>query len=104
MPARWASSSLRFRRFGSTVTLIEMLPRVVPLEDEEISAELGKVMAKTWPSTPGPSTASRARDLQRRGGGRRAAAGGRTTDDRGHPPRGGRAGLVTDGVRLERTR
>ncbi len=29
-----------FRSFGSEVTLIEMLPRLVPLEDEEISAEL----------------------------------------------------------------
>jgi dihydrolipoamide dehydrogenase len=31
-----------FRRFGSEVTLIELLPRLVPLEDEAISAELQK--------------------------------------------------------------
>jgi len=35
-----------FARFGSTVTVIEMLPRVLPLEDEEISAEAGKLLAK----------------------------------------------------------
>jgi dihydrolipoamide dehydrogenase len=31
-----------YRTFGSEVTLIEMLPRIVPGEDEEISAELAK--------------------------------------------------------------
>jgi dihydrolipoamide dehydrogenase len=30
------------QRFGSTVTIVEMLPRLVPVEDEEISAELEK--------------------------------------------------------------
>jgi dihydrolipoamide dehydrogenase len=35
-----------FARFGSTVTVIELLPRVLPLEDEEISAEAGKHLAK----------------------------------------------------------
>jgi dihydrolipoamide dehydrogenase len=35
-----------FARFGSTVTVIELLPRVLPLEDEEISAEARKVLAK----------------------------------------------------------
>jgi dihydrolipoamide dehydrogenase len=31
-----------FRSFGSEVTLVEALPRIVPLEDEEVSAELSK--------------------------------------------------------------
>jgi dihydrolipoyl dehydrogenase len=35
-----------FARFGSTVTVIEMLPRILPLEDEEISAEAHKVLGK----------------------------------------------------------
>lgn len=35
-----------FARFGSTVTVIELLPRVLPLEDEEISAEAGKILGK----------------------------------------------------------
>lgn len=32
--------------YGTQVTLIEMLPRIVPLEDEEISAELAKAFTK----------------------------------------------------------
>ncbi len=35
-----------FASFGSKVTLIEMLPRVLPLEDEEISAALEKSLAR----------------------------------------------------------
>jgi dihydrolipoamide dehydrogenase len=35
-----------FARFGTTVTVIEMLPRILPLDDEEISAEAHKVLAK----------------------------------------------------------
>jgi dihydrolipoamide dehydrogenase len=35
-----------FATFGATVTLIELLPRVLPLEDEEISAALEKALAK----------------------------------------------------------
>src|SRR5438874_3794701 len=31
-----------FRRFGSDVTIIELLPRLVPVEDEAVSAELEK--------------------------------------------------------------
>jgi dihydrolipoamide dehydrogenase len=34
------------RRFGSEVTIIEILPRVVPLEDEAVSAELQKALRK----------------------------------------------------------
>jgi len=35
-----------FRTFGAEVTILEMLPRVVPFEDEEISAELEKALKK----------------------------------------------------------
>jgi dihydrolipoamide dehydrogenase len=35
-----------YRRFGSEVTLLEMLPRLVPLEDEEVSAELARAFRK----------------------------------------------------------
>lgn len=35
-----------FRRFGSEVTVIEMLPRAVPVEDEEISRELERAFRK----------------------------------------------------------
>jgi dihydrolipoamide dehydrogenase len=35
-----------FARFGSTVSIFEMLPRLVPVEDEEISKELARVFKK----------------------------------------------------------
>jgi len=35
-----------FNRFGADVTLVELLPRLVPLEDEAISAELAKAFRK----------------------------------------------------------
>jgi dihydrolipoamide dehydrogenase len=35
-----------FRRFGSDVTIVELLPRLVPAEDEAISTELEKVFRK----------------------------------------------------------
>jgi dihydrolipoamide dehydrogenase len=35
-----------FRRFGSDVTLIELLPRIVPVEDEAVSAELERSFRK----------------------------------------------------------
>jgi dihydrolipoamide dehydrogenase len=35
-----------YRRFGSDVTVLEMLPRILPLEDEEISKELEKSLKK----------------------------------------------------------
>jgi dihydrolipoamide dehydrogenase len=36
-----------FHRFGTKVTVLEMLPRIVPLEDEEISKELERVFKKS---------------------------------------------------------
>ena len=35
-----------FSRFGTKVTILEMLPRIVPVEDEEISKELARVFKK----------------------------------------------------------
>ncbi len=35
-----------FRAYGSQVTLVEMLPRVVPLEDEEVSIEVARAYTK----------------------------------------------------------
>src|SRR5262249_55251658 len=35
-----------FRRFGSDVTILELLPRLVPVEDEAVSAELAKAFRK----------------------------------------------------------
>src|SRR5277367_2150677 len=36
-----------FNRFGTKVTVIEMLPRIVPIEDEEVSKELDRYFRKT---------------------------------------------------------
>jgi dihydrolipoamide dehydrogenase len=35
-----------FRRFGSEVTIIELLPRIVPIEDEAVSTELERAFRK----------------------------------------------------------
>jgi dihydrolipoamide dehydrogenase len=35
-----------YRRFGSEVTIVELLPRLVPVEDEAVSAELAKSFRK----------------------------------------------------------
>ena len=35
-----------FARFGATATVIELLPRILPLEDEEVSIEAGKLLGK----------------------------------------------------------
>jgi dihydrolipoamide dehydrogenase len=35
-----------FKTFGADVTILEMLPRIVPLEDEEVSAELTRAFKK----------------------------------------------------------
>jgi dihydrolipoamide dehydrogenase len=35
-----------FRSFGTEVTVLEMLPRLVPVEDEEVSKELGRIYRK----------------------------------------------------------
>ena len=45
-----------FARFGSAVTVIELLPRVLPLEDEEISTEAGKLLAKQMTIHTGAKT------------------------------------------------
>jgi dihydrolipoamide dehydrogenase len=35
-----------YRRFGSAVTLVEMLPRLLPFEDEDVSAEMEKALRR----------------------------------------------------------
>lgn len=35
-----------FSRFGTDVTVVEMLPRILPVEDQEVSDELRKLLAK----------------------------------------------------------
>jgi dihydrolipoamide dehydrogenase len=50
-----------FHRFGTKVQLFEMLPRIVPVEDEEVSKELERVFRKTGIRT---ETGSRAENIQ----------------------------------------
>jgi dihydrolipoamide dehydrogenase len=60
-----------FNRFGTKVTLLEMLPRIVPVEDEEISKELERVFKKTGIRV---ETGTKAEDIQRTDGGVRFCA------------------------------
>jgi dihydrolipoamide dehydrogenase len=55
-----------FHRFGSKVTLLEMLPRIVPLEDEEVSKELERVFKKVGIRV---ETGARAEKIERCNGG-----------------------------------
>jgi dihydrolipoamide dehydrogenase len=50
-----------FNRFGSKVTVLEMLPRVVPVEDEEVSKELERYFKKTGIRTETGAKASNIR-------------------------------------------
>ena len=84
-----------YRRFGSEVTIIELLPRLVPVEDEAVSAELEKSFKKQGiKSLTGTKVTKAVADAQRRrhrGAGRRrqdAEAVGRAAA-RGDRPRPG---------------
>lgn len=55
-----------FQRFGTKTTLIEMLPRIVPLEDEEISKELERSFKKSGIRV---ETGARAENIRRCDGG-----------------------------------
>jgi dihydrolipoamide dehydrogenase len=50
-----------FRRFGSEVTILELLPRLVPVEDEAVSAELEKAFRKQGITSHTGAKASAAR-------------------------------------------
>jgi dihydrolipoamide dehydrogenase len=55
-----------FRRFGAEVTVIEMLPRMVPVEDEDVSKELERSFKKQGIRV---ETGARAENIQRTGDG-----------------------------------
>ena len=50
-----------FSRFGTKVSIFEMLPRIVPVEDEEVSKELNRVFKKSGIRV---ETGARASDVQ----------------------------------------
>src|ERR1700690_3282712 len=60
-----------FNRFGTKVTLLEMLPRLVPVEDEEISKELERCFRKTGIRC---ETGAKAEDIQKTANGVRFCA------------------------------
>src|SRR3984957_20369824 len=51
-----------FNRFGTKVTVLEMLPRLVPVEDEEVSKELERYFKKTGIRC---ETGAKAEDIQK---------------------------------------
>jgi dihydrolipoamide dehydrogenase len=53
-----------FQRMGSTVTIIEMLPRIVPVEDEDISKELERTFRKAGIRV---ETGARAENIEKTG-------------------------------------
>ncbi len=55
-----------FNRFGTKVTILEMLPRIVPVEDEEVSKELERTFKKTGIRC---ETGAKAEDIQKTNGG-----------------------------------
>jgi dihydrolipoamide dehydrogenase len=55
-----------FRRFGTEVTVIEMLPRIVPVEDEDISKELERNFRKQGIRV---ETGARAENIEKTGAG-----------------------------------
>lgn len=59
-----------FGRFGSEVTIIEMLPRLVPVEDEEIAKELEKAYRK---QKIGIETGARVAGIEKTGAGVKVA-------------------------------
>ena len=63
-----------FRRFGSDVTILELLPRLVPVEDEAVSAELEKSFRKQGITVAYRREASRRRGASARRRRRRCAA------------------------------
>jgi len=67
-----------FHRFGSKVSIFEMLPRIVPVEDEEVSKELARVFKRSGIRI---ETGARAENIQNTGSGVRfqvALANGQT--------------------------
>jgi dihydrolipoamide dehydrogenase len=55
-----------FQRFGSKVTILEMMPRIVPVEDEEVSKELERYFKKQGIRV---ETGAKAENIQKTGSG-----------------------------------
>ena len=77
-----------FRRFGSEVTIIEMAPRLVQREDEDVSSAIQDILDRRRHQ---PSTECSLHSPQRRRGRvtARLDCAGRQPVDRGHPSAAG---------------
>jgi dihydrolipoamide dehydrogenase len=93
-----------FARFGSTTTVIEMLPRVLPLEDEEISAEAGKLLGKQMAIFTGAKTEAALKSAAGVEVGFKNAAGASSTVTAEMLLVAVGRGPVTDGLGLESTK
>ncbi|MBI5564198.1 MAG: dihydrolipoyl dehydrogenase, partial [Chloroflexi bacterium] len=94
-----------FRSYGADVTIIEMLPHLAPLEDEEVSVELEKHYKKLGVKA---LTNTRVESLKKTGTGVEVIAGGQTiTGEKaivaiGFAPNSDGLGLENAGVKVER--
>lgn len=94
-----------FRSYGADVTIIEMLPNLAPLEDEEISAELAKHYKKLGVKV---LTSTRVESLKKTATGVEVVAGGQTIAGEkaivaiGFAPNSEGIGLEAVGVKTER--
>jgi len=93
-----------FARFGSAVTVVEMLPRILPLEDEEISAEARKVLGKQMAIYTGAKTEAALKTPAGVEVGFRTAEGESKTITADLLLLAVGRGPVTDGLNLESTR
>ena len=105
-----------FKSYGSEVTIIELLPRLVPGEDEAVSAELERTFKKrgikvhTGTKVTSAKAGGKGVDLEMHDVGRQDAEARRRHAARGHRPRPGdrrprrREARPEDGARLRRRR
>jgi len=93
-----------FARFGTQVTLIEMLPRILPLEDDEISAEAHKVLSRQMTIHVGAKTEAALKTTAGVEVGFRTAQGESKTVTADLLLVAVGRGPVTDGLNLESTR
>ena len=99
-----------FHAFGSEVTLLEALPRLVPLEDEDISVELEKsfrrrgmhMFTQTTVDTVTPSDSGATVVFRDRSGAQQTVAADRVLIAVGRAPVTGRLGLESSRVKIER--
>ena len=85
-----------FRSFGTEVTILEFLPRMVPVEDEEISKELARVFRKRGIET---QTGAKVEKVEKTADGVKVSytdANGKRAGEGGREGAGGRGARAAD--------